>query len=152
MIAIGCDHGGYYLKKYLVEYLKKNKLEYRDFGTHSADSCDYPDIALPVANSVADGTCCCGILICGTGIGMSIAANKVPGVRAAVVHDVFSAKATKRHNDANVITCGERVIGPGLFLEIVDAYLNAEFESGRHSARINKIAEIEKSYTGSRGK
>lgn len=143
MLAIGCDHGGFALKKYLIEYLNKNKIEYKDFGTFSTVPCDYPDIAIGLAESVAKGEYEKGILICGTGIGMSIAANKVKGIRAALCHDVFSAKATRKHNDANIMTCGERVIGSGLFIEIVDAFLKTEFEGGRHSKRVNKISEFE---------
>ena len=143
MIAIGCDHGGLTLKKCLIQYLEKNKIEYKDFGTYTEQSCDYPDIAIKLAVSVAKKEYEKGILICGTGIGMSIAANKVKGIRAALCHDVFSAKATRKHNDANIMTCGERVIGQGLFLEIVDAFLNTDFEGGRHSTRVNKISEFE---------
>ena len=109
-------------------------------------SCDYPDYALPVAEAVACGECDRGIIICGTGIGVSIVANKVPGVRASLCHDVFSAKATRAHNDSNVLCMGARVIGEGLMLEIVEAYLSAAFEGGRHQARIDKIAAIEKKY------
>ncbi len=143
MIAIGCDHGGITLKKALAEYLKKNNIEYYDFGTFTECSCDYPDIALPLAEQVASGKYEKGILICGTGIGMSIAANKVKGIRAALCHDVFSAKMTRLHNDANIMTCGERVIGSGLFLEIVAAFLNTGFEGGRHAVRVGKITERE---------
>lgn len=143
MIAIGCDHGGINLKKVLIEYLEKNNIEYKDFGTYSEKSCDYPDIAIPLAEDVAKGKYEKGILICGTGIGMSMAANKVKGIRAALCHDVFSAKATRQHNNANILTCGERVIGQGLFLEIVNAFLNSDFEGGRHSIRVGKITAKE---------
>lgn len=143
MIAIGSDHGGFNLKKKLIDYLEKNKLAYKDFGTYTCEACDYPDIAVAVAEEVAAGRFDKGILICGTGIGMSIAANKIKGIRAALCHDVFSAKATRRHNDANILTCGERVIGEGLFLEIVDAFLNTNFEGGRHKIRVDKITKRE---------
>jgi len=144
MIAIGSDHGGFKLKEVLIEYLEKNNIKYKDFGTYSEQSCDYPLIAVEVAKKVASGEFEKGILICGTGIGMSIAANKVKGIRAALCHDIFSAKATRRHNDANILTCGERVIGAGLFLEIVDAFLKTQFEGGRHQRRIDLIAQTEK--------
>ena len=146
-IAIGCDHGGFRYKKTLVDFLEKNGHEIVDFGTNSEDSCDYPDFALPAAESVANGDCDRGILICGTGIGISIAANKVPGIRCAHCHDVFSAKATRLHNDANMIAFGERVIGQGLMLEIVSAFLNTDFEGGRHVGRIAKITAIEEKYS-----
>ena len=146
-IAIGCDHGGFRYKKTLVDYLQKNGHEIVDFGTNSEASCDYPDFALPAAESVAAGECDRGILICGTGIGISIAANKVPGIRCAHCHDVFSAKATRAHNDANMIAFGERVIGQGLMLEIVAAFLSTDFEGGRHIGRLAKITAIEKKYS-----
>ncbi len=146
-IAIGCDHGGFRYKKTLVDFLKKNGHEIVDFGTNSEDSCDYPDFALPAAESVAKGDCDRGILICGTGIGISIAANKVLGIRCAHCHDVFSAKATRQHNDANMIAFGERVIGQGLMLEIVSAFLTTDFEGGRHVGRIAKITAIEEKYS-----
>ena len=147
-VAIACDHGGYLLKPVLTDYLEKNKIEYVDFGTDGTQSVDYPDYALPAAECVALGECDFGILICGTGIGMSIAANKVNGIRCALCHDVFSAKATRNHNDANMIAFGARVIGAGLMLEIVDAFLHASFDGGRHVARIEKIREIERKYRG----
>lgn len=143
MIAIGCDHGGVNLKKALIEYFNKNNIQFADFGTDSTSTCDYPDIAIPLAEKVALGEYEKGILICGTGIGMSIAANKVKGIRAALCHDVFSAKATRLHNDANILACGERVIGIGHFLEIVDAFLKTHFEGGRHSIRVGKITARE---------
>lgn len=142
-IAIGCDHGGYQLKQEVIAYLEKKGYEYKDFGTHSTESCDYPDIAEPVAQGVAQGEFDKGILICGTGIGIGIAANKVKGIRAALCHDAFSAHASREHNDANVLTMGQRVIGPGLALEIVDIWLHTEFEGGRHAKRVEKIHKIE---------
>jgi ribose 5-phosphate isomerase B len=142
-VAIGCDHGGYYLKEEIKRYLQDTGVEYKDFGSYSDESCDYPDYAKLVAGAVATGECTHGILICGTGIGMSIAANKVPGIRAALCHDCFSAKATREHNDSNVLCMGERVIGRGLAMEIVKLWLSTDFISGRHQKRIDKITEIE---------
>ena len=146
MLAIGCDHGGFNLKPVIIKYLEDHNIAYKDFGTFSSESCDYPDYALKVAEAVASGECEKGILICGTGIGVSIAANKVKGIRAALCGDVFSAKATRAHNNANILTLGERVTGPGLALEIVDAFLNTNFDGGRHAVRVNKITEIENKY------
>jgi len=142
-VAISSDHGGNRLRKEIMDLLDELNIEYEDFGPTSDDSVDYPDYALPVAEGVASGKFDRGILICGTGIGMSIAANKVKGVRCALVHDVYSAKMTRCHNDSNVLAMGERVIGPGLAREIVKTWLNTDFEGGRHERRINKIAEIE---------
>lgn len=142
MIALGSDHGGYALKQEVIGYLKKNGLEFKDFGCYSEESCDYPEFAHAVAHAVADGECEKGILICGTGIGISIAANKVPGIRAALCHDCFSAKATREHNDANILAMGGRIVGPGLALEIVDLFLNTPFSNDeRHIRRIAKIEE-----------
>lgn len=142
-VAIGCDHGGYQLKEEIKRYLQDSGTEYKDFGTHSEQSCDYPDYAKLVAGAVAAGECTCGILICGTGIGMSIAANKVPGIRAALCHDCFSAKATREHNDSNILCLGERVIGRGLAMEIVKIWFSTAFTGGRHQKRIEKITEME---------
>ena len=142
MIAIGCDHGGYYLKQDIIDFLEKNGYEYKDYGTYSDESCDYPVYAKKVAHAVADGECEKGILICGTGIGVCITANKVKGIRAALVHDCFSAKATREHNDANIVTMGARVIGPGLATEIVRIFLETPFSNDeRHIRRINQIEE-----------
>ena len=138
-IAIGCDHGGFQLKSAIMKYLEDKGYEYKDFGTYSEESCDYPDIAIAVAEDVAAGRYDKGILICGTGIGIGIAANKVPGIRAALCHDTFSAHASRQHNDANILTMGQRVIGQGLALDIVDIWLHTEFEGGRHQRRIDKI-------------
>lgn len=146
MIAIANDHGGFPLKAELLKHLDEKGIAYRDFGCFGMESCDYPDFAQVAAEAIASGECERGIFFCGTGIGISIAANKVPGIRAALCHDVFSAKATRRHNDANVLCFGARVIGPGLMLEIVDAFLGAEFEGGRHQKRLDKISAIEKKY------
>lgn len=138
-VAIASDHGGFNLKRAVVRYLKDKGIEYEDFGTDSSDSVDYPDFARPLSEKVKNGEFDRGILICGTGIGMSIAANRISGVRCALVHDTFSAKATREHNNSNVLAMGERVIGVGLALEIVDVWLNTEFEGGRHERRVNKI-------------
>ena len=143
-VAIGCDHGGINLKPVLIDYLKKNAIEYKDFGCYTTESVDYNDYALQVSTAVGNGEYDFGILICGTGIGMSIVANKVKGVRCGHCHDVFSAKMTRLHNDANVLAFGERVIGAGLMLMIVDAFLNTEFSGDeRHSRRVEKIKELE---------
>lgn len=146
-IAIGCDHGGYSLKQVILKHLQQENIEVKDFGCYDTSSCDYPDYALSVAEAVAAGEFDKGILVCGTGIGISIAANKVPGIRAAHLTDTFSAKACAQHNNANIIALGERIIGPGLAIDIVDAYLSASFEGGRHANRINKISDIEKKYS-----
>ncbi|HWK22019.1 MAG TPA: ribose 5-phosphate isomerase B [Ureibacillus sp.] len=142
-IAISSDHGGNNLRKEIISLLEEHNISYQDFGPQSNESVDYPDFAKPVADGVASGNFDRGILICGTGIGMSIAANKVKGIRCALVHDVFSAKATRCHNDSNILAMGERVIGPGLAVEIVKAWLGTEFEGGRHLRRIEKISELE---------
>ena len=142
MIGIGSDHGGFNLKNEIIKYLEQNNISFKDYGTYSTEAVDYPIYAKKVANDVANGTLDKGILICGTGIGISIAANKVKGVRAALCHDVFSAKATREHNDANILTMGERVIGTGLALEIVKSFLNTPFSNDeRHIKRINMIEE-----------
>jgi len=145
-IAIGSDHAGFALKKHVLKYLEENKIEHKDFGTYEEISCDYPDYALTVAEAVAAKEYEFGILICGTGIGVGIAANKVPGIRAAICNDTFSAHASRQHNDANVLTIGERVVGSGLAIDIVDTFLKADFEGDRHQKRIDKITEIEKKY------
>ena len=142
MIAIGCDHGGYYLKQDIIDFLEKNGYEYKDYGTYSDESCDYPVYAKKVAHAVADGECEKGILIGGTGIGVCITANKVKGIRADIVHDCLSAKATREHNDANIVTMGARVIGPGLATEIVRIFLETPFSNDeRHIRRIKQIEE-----------
>ncbi len=140
MIAIACDHGGFDYKQIIMQHLADKQLEYRDFGTYTPDSCDYPDYAKPVANAVASGECEKGILICGTGIGMSLAANKVRGIRAAVCGDTFSARATREHNDANILCMGARVISEAKALEITDIFLDTPFSGDeRHRRRISKI-------------
>lgn len=142
MIGLGSDSAGYGLKQEVIEYLKDKGLEYKDYGCFDEQPCDYPIYAKEVAHAVADGECDRGILICGTGIGISIAANKVKGIRAAVCHDVFSARATREHNDANILAMGARVIGPGHALMIVDTFLNTEFSNAeRHKRRIAQIEE-----------
>lgn len=145
-IAIGSDHGGVGLKEAVKEHLKKKGYEVRDFGTYTRESCDYPDISEAVASSIVKKESDLGILICGTGIGIGIAANKVKGIRAALCHDTFSAHACREHNNANILTMGERVIGQGLALDIVDTFLGAEFEGGRHQTRIDKITRLEEEY------
>lgn len=142
-IAIGADHGGVNLKKAVYDHLVDKGYEVMDFGTHTTESCDYPDISEKVAVEVRDGNYALGILICGTGIGIGIAANKVKGIRAALCHDTFSAHATREHNNANILTMGERVVGQGLALEIVDTFLASEFQGGRHQTRIDKITNLE---------
>ncbi len=140
MIAIGSDHGGFALKKALMAHLDKRGLKYKDFGTYSEASCDYPAYGKAVAHAVASGECERGILICGTGIGMSMAANKVPGIRAAVCGDCFSAEATRQHNDANILCMGARVLGEGLALKITDTFLDTPFSNDeRHIRRISQI-------------
>ena len=142
MIALGCDHGGYDLMQEVMAHLDQRGIEYKNFGTFTKDSCDYPEYAKLVANAVVDGTCEKGILICGTGIGISIAANKVPGIRCALCHDCFSAAATKEHNNANMLAMGARVIGPGLALKIVDTFLDTPFSNDeRHVRRVDMIEE-----------
>lgn len=142
-IALGSDHGGYRLKEEIKRWLNGKGYSTQDFGTYSTDSCDYPDIAIAVAKAVAAGEYARGILICGTGIGVSITANKVPGIRAALCHDAFSAKASREHNDANILTMGERVIGFGLALDIVEVWLSGEFAGGRHQRRVDKITALD---------
>ncbi|PIC99841.1 MULTISPECIES: ribose 5-phosphate isomerase B [unclassified Sporosarcina] len=143
-VAISSDHGGNNLRKEITNLLTELDIEFIDYGPDADTSVDYPDYAVPVANDVVAGKVDRGILICGTGIGMSISANKIKGIRCALVHDVFSAKATRGHNDSNILAMGERVIGPGLAREIVSAWLETEFEGGRHERRINKMMELEK--------
>ena len=143
-IAIGSDHGGFRLKEEIKDYLRQQGVEYTDFGTYSTASVDYPDIAQAVGEKVAAGEFERGILICGTGIGISIAANKVPGVRAALCGDVFSARMSREHNNANILALGERVTGSGLALMIVQTWLETEFAGGRHARRGEKISALEK--------
>jgi ribose 5-phosphate isomerase B len=142
-VAIASDHGGMKIREEIKSLLKELNIEFEDFGCECETSVDYPDYAQPVATKVAEDEFDRGILICGTGIGMSIAANKVKGIRCALVHDMFSAKATREHNDSNVLAMGERVIGPGLAREIAKIWLTTEFEGGRHENRVNKIHQLE---------
>lgn len=137
MIAIGCDHGGYELKLEIIKYLEKRGLEYKDFGCHSLESVDYPIYAKQVGQAILDGECEKGILICGTGIGISITANKMKGIRCALCSDCFSAEATRLHNDTNIVALGGRVVGPELAIKIVDTFLNTPFSGDeRHARRI----------------
>ncbi|MGH4051873.1 MAG: ribose 5-phosphate isomerase B [Clostridium sp.] len=146
-IALGSDHGGFGLKKEIITYLESKKIEVKDFGTYTQESCDYPDYALKVAEEVAAGNFEFGIIVCGTGIGVSIVANKVPAIRAALCSDTFSAHATRQHNNANILTLGARVVGVGLALDIVEVFISAKFEGDRHQKRIDKITKIEERYT-----
>lgn len=142
MIGIGSDHGGFALKETIKKHLEERGLEYKDYGTYSSASCDYPVYGRAVAKAVAAGECELGILICGTGIGISITANKVPGVRAALCSDCFSSAATREHNDANILALGARVLGEGLALKIVDTFLDTPFSHDeRHIRRIAMIEE-----------
>lgn len=142
-IALGCDHGGLELKKEVLKYLNDNGHEVEDFGTHTSESCDYPKYGVAVAEAVVSGAFEKGIIICGTGQGISLAANKVKGARAVVCSDTFSAEMTRAHNDANILSLGERVVGKGLALKIVDTWLNTAFEGGRHANRVDLIKTTE---------
>ena len=145
MIAIGCDHGAYALKEKLKEHLTARGLEYKDFGTHSLDSCDYPDFAGAAAKAVAAGECDRGIVMCTTGIGVSVVANKVDGIRCALLHDLMTAKLTREHNDTNMMAIGAGVVGQMLAFEIVDTWLGTEFSNeARHQRRIDKMMALEK--------
>lgn len=143
MLAIGSDHGGYELKQYVIKFLTEKGIALKDYGCFSEESVDYPDIAKEVCTAVTAGECEKGILICGTGIGISIAANKMKGIRAALCSDVYSAKMTRLHNDANILCLGGRVVGRELAFMIVDTFLEEKFEGGRHQNRLNKIQELE---------
>ena len=143
MIAIASDHGGYRLKEHLKEYLASKGIECQDFGTHSTESCDYPVFGRAAAEAVASGQCEKGIVICTTGIGISITANKVKGIRCALCGDPLSAELTRRHNNANMLAMGAGIIGPNLAERIVDAFLSAQFEGGRHERRVNLISAME---------
>ncbi|MBU5267984.1 ribose 5-phosphate isomerase B [Virgibacillus proomii] len=144
-VIITADHAGMTIRNEIKELLKEMNIEFEDTGCSCEESVDYPDYALPAAERIANGEFDRGIFICGTGIGMSIAANKVKGIRCALTHDVYSAKLTRQHNDSNVIALGERVLGPGLAREIVKVWLETEFDGGRHENRINKITKYEDS-------
>lgn len=142
-VAIASDHGGINIRQEIISLMDELNIKYVDLGCDCNTSVDYPDYAIPVAKKVANGEVDRGILICGTGIGMSIAANKVQGIRCALVHDMFSAKATREHNDSNILAMGERVIGPGLARSIAEIWLTTPFEGGRHKTRVNKISTYE---------
>ena len=142
-IVIGSDHGGFELKEVLKEHLIQKGFDVSDIGTYDTNSVDYPDIAATACQKVVSGECAWGVLVCGTGIGISIAANKVSGIRCALVSNEYAAKMTKRHNNANMLAFGGRVTGPDLAKNILDAYINAEFEGGRHQNRIDKIDALE---------
>lgn len=142
-VAIGSDHGGFNLKAEIKNLLTELQIEFRDVGTHSGEAVDYPEIAKLVGEAVISGECTSGIVICGTGIGISIAANKMKGIRAALCHDVFSAQMSREHNNANILAMGERVIGPGLARMIVSTWLNTAFAGGRHGRRVDKISKME---------
>lgn len=142
-ISLACDHGGLELKNLIAEHLKERGFEVEDFGTFTKDSCDYPDYARPAAEAVASGACDRGIVVCTTGIGVSITANKVHGIRCALLSDVLSARMTRMHNDTNMMALGQAVTGPLLALEIVDTWLDTAFEGGRHQRRVDKIMAVE---------
>ena len=147
-IAVACDHGGLNLKKAMIAYVEKLGHTVVDFGTNTTDSCDYPDFAAAAAEAVASGECERGILVCSSGIGVSIVANKVPGIRCAHCHDTYCAKYTRLHNDAIMIAFGEKVLGEGMMQEIVSLFLNTEFEGGeRHERRVAKIKALEEKYS-----
>lgn len=143
MIALACDHGGYALLQQIKAHLEERGLEYNDFGTYSAESCDYPDYAAAAAQAVSTGMCDRGILVCTTGIGVSMVANKVRGIRCALCGDPLSASLTRRHNDANMLALGAGIVGKNLALEIVDVWLDTAFEGGRHQRRVDKIMALE---------
>ncbi|NLY77157.1 MAG: ribose 5-phosphate isomerase B [Tissierellia bacterium] len=142
-VGLGSDHGGFELKEYIKEYLEGEGIEYIDYGTHSLDSVDYPDYGEKLSKAVVSGEVDRGIAICGTGIGISIACNKVRGIRCALCSDTYSARMSVEHNNANILALGGRVLGKDLALEIVSAWLKAKFQGGRHERRINKISSIE---------
>ena len=143
MWPIGTDHGGIEHKQAVMKHLEERGIEYRDYGTYTPESCDYPDYGAAVGRAVASGECERGIVICGTGIGISMAANKIDGVRCALCGDCFSAEMARAHNDANVLALGARTLGEGLALKIVDTFLDGEFQGGRHARRVAKIMALE---------
>ena len=143
IIALGADHGGYELKEAVKKHLDEIGVAYKDFGCFSTESVDYPDMAEPACRAVVAGECDKALLFCGTGVGISIAANKIHGIRACCCSDYFSAKYTRMHNDANALCLGGRVVGVGLALELVDVFLNTEYEGGRHALRVAKVAALE---------
>ncbi|MFO7764952.1 MAG: ribose 5-phosphate isomerase B [Pelovirga sp.] len=143
MIAVACDHGGLDLKNAVIASLRDHKIDFADLGTDGSASVDYPDFAAKVARAVASGEAKAGILICGTGIGMSIAANKIPGIRAALVHDEFTAQMAAEHNDANILVMGGRVLSAEQGVHLVNIWLSSRYEGGRHQQRLDKIANLE---------
>ena len=145
-VALGCDHGGYRLKEEIKRFLDAEKIVYQDYGCYNTEAVDYPDVAKEVGEAVAAGDFDRGMIFCGTGIGVSIVANKITGIQAALCHDTFSARATREHNNSNVLTMGERVIGFGLATDIAKIWLETEFTGGRHLRRVDKIIEIENKY------
>lgn len=143
MIAIGCDHGGLDIKNAIVEYFKSAGVEYKDFGTYTPDSVDYPEYAYKVAKAVSEGECEKGIICCGTGIGVAIVANKVKGIRAATVTNEFCAEMTRRHNDSNIVTMGGRVIDEATAVRLAEIFINTPFDGDRHTKRVDMITKIE---------
>ena len=143
IIAVACDHGGFELKKEILAHLDERKIKFVDFGTYTPDSCDYPDYAEKACDAVVKGECRFAILICGTGVGISMAANKIKGIRAACCSDTFSARFTRAHNDANALCMGGRVVGAGVAIDMVDLFLDTEFEGGRHQRRVDKVMALE---------
>ncbi len=143
-IALAADHGGFSLKEEVRAHLDELGIPYKDFGSYNGESCDYPDMAVPACDAVVSGECDKALLFCGTGVGISMSANKVKGIRACCCSDAFSAEYTRRHNDANALCMGGRVVGPGLACQLVDLFLNTPFEGGRHQRRIDKLMDIEK--------
>ena len=142
-IAVGSDHGGFRLKEEIICWLKEKEISYEDVGTYTLESVDYPDYAEKVAEKIKSGDADRGILICGTGIGICIAANKIHGIRAALCHDVYSAQKSREHNDANILALGERVVGTGHALLVLEEWLKTEFEGGRHAKRVEKITALD---------
>ena len=142
-IALGCDHGGFALKEAVKKHLEEKGIEYIDCGTYSTDSVDYPDYARAACKKITDGECEFGLLFCSTGVGISIAANKVPGIRCCCASETYSAKYTRLHNNANVLAMGGKIVGEGIAFEMVDIFLSTEFEGGRHQRRVDKITQIE---------
>lgn len=142
-VALAADHGGFELKEQIKKHLEAAGVPYQDFGCLEPTPCDYPDVALPACQAVLGGECRCALLFCGTGVGISIAANKIKGIRACCCSDAFSAEYTRRHNDANVLCMGGRVVGPGLACQLADIFLRTPFEGGRHQTRIDKLAALE---------
>lgn len=143
IIAVGCDHGGLTLKQEIVSFLEDQHIEVKDFGVNSPESVDYPDIAKEVAQAISSGEYSRGILVCGAGIGMSIVANKYPGVRAALCHDIYTARMSREHNNSNILVLGGRSTGPGVAIEALKTWLETEFSGGRHAKRVDKITAIE---------